>query len=95
VAVLGLTVARQLFGENNPLGESIMIKPRHLPGDRHPASQGKFSWRDEDDTIPRGRSQPHVPAARESIRDTFSVEIAEATRWIRLRKTSPGSCVSA
>jgi len=51
VAVVGLTVVRELFGEANPLGEQIKINKVNFQVIGILPEKGASTWRDEDDRI--------------------------------------------
>ena len=51
VAVLGLTVARELFGDNNPVGAEIKINRINFQVIGVLPEKGATGWRDQDDVI--------------------------------------------
>jgi len=51
VAVIGITVARELFGENNPVGETIRINRISFQVIGVLPEKGGSSWRDRDDVV--------------------------------------------
>jgi len=51
VAVIGLTVARELFGDANPIGEQIKINKVNFQVIGLLPEKGASTWRDEDDMI--------------------------------------------
>ena len=51
VALLGATVARELFGDNNPVGETIKINLINFQVIGVLAAKGASGFRDQDDTI--------------------------------------------
>ena len=51
VAVIGLTVARELFGEKNPVGETIKINLINFKVIGVQPERGSSGWRDQDDNV--------------------------------------------
>ena len=51
VAVVGMTVVRELFGDANPIGEQIKINRVNFQVIGVLPEKGASTWRDEDDTI--------------------------------------------
>ncbi len=51
VALLGLTVVKELFGDSNPVGETIKINMINFTVIGILPAKGASSWRDQDDTI--------------------------------------------
>ncbi|MBI1979387.1 MAG: ABC transporter permease [Elusimicrobia bacterium] len=51
VAVVGQTVARELFGENNPIGEMIKVNKINFQIIGLLPEKGANTWRDQDDLI--------------------------------------------
>ena len=51
VALLGATVAKELFGENNPLGETIKINLINFKVIGVLPAKGASTWRDQDDIV--------------------------------------------
>ncbi|HBU09095.1 MAG TPA: MacB family efflux pump subunit [Candidatus Omnitrophica bacterium] len=51
VALLGPTVAKELFGENNPLGETVKINLINFKVIGVLPAKGASTWRDQDDTV--------------------------------------------
>jgi macrolide transport system ATP-binding/permease protein len=101
VAVIGLTVARQLFGESNPLGEYIKINRVIFQVIGILPPKGSSGWRDEDDTILVPVTTAMYRLLGKTYADTFSVEVKDAdqmdqaqadiTRVLRQRLRIPAS----
>ncbi len=78
VAVLGLTVARELFGDANPAGESIKINRVSFQVIGVMPEKGSTTWRDQDDVI----AIPLTTAMRRLLGkdyvDTIDIEVSDA-----------------
>lgn len=102
VAVLGQTVVRELFEEEDPLGEYIKINRVNFQVIGIMKSKGGFGWRDEDDVvyIPLSTGQKRLFGAdyvswidvEASSRDLMKKAEEEITQLMRKRhKIQPGA----
>ncbi|MGQ0644352.1 MAG: ABC transporter permease [Elusimicrobiota bacterium] len=78
VAVAGMTVVRELFGGENPLGEFIKLNRVNFQIIGVLPERGSTGWRDQDDVIiiPLGTAMRRVLG--ESHVETIDVEVASA-----------------
>ena len=78
VAVIGLTLVRELFGGQNPVGESIRVNkiPFQVIGVLQ--EKGMTSWRDQDDLVIMPLSTAMRRVLGKEFVDSIDVEIADA-----------------
>ncbi len=79
VAVLGPTVVRELFGEANPVGETIKINKVNFQVIGVLPPKGSSSWRDQDDLIALPLLTAMHRLLGKDYLDSMDVEMAEGT----------------
>jgi macrolide transport system ATP-binding/permease protein len=99
VALIGVTVMRQLFGQNNPIGESIKINKVNFQIIGILPQKGANGWQDQDDVIVipvltamhRLLGKNYVDSFDIEATDANSIEIMqdEALRILYARKKVP------
>jgi len=75
VALLGLTVAEELFGENNPIGAVIKINRINFEVIGVLPEKGSSSWRDQDDVVIIPLTTAMYRVLGEEYLDSIDVEI--------------------
>jgi macrolide transport system ATP-binding/permease protein len=99
VALVGVTVARELFGERDPLGETIRINKVALRVIGVLPEKGSTGWRDQDDVVIvpvltamyRLLGKDYVDSADIEVADAAGIEAAqeEVTRLMIARHRVP------
>ena len=85
VAVIGMTVARELFGSTSPIGESIKVNKVNFQIIGLLPEKGSSGWRDQDDIVMipvltamhRLLGKEYVDSVDLEIRDSQSIEPAQ------------------
>ncbi|MBP6943626.1 MAG: ABC transporter permease [Candidatus Omnitrophica bacterium] len=78
VAVIGRTVVREIFGEENPIGKTIKINLQNFRVIGILPEKGAAGWRDQDDTIVIPITTAMYRVLGKEYIDAISVEIREA-----------------
>jgi len=78
VAVIGRTVVREIFGDENPIGRTIKINLQNFKVIGILPEKGAAGWRDQDDTIVIPITTAMYRVLGKEYIDTISVEIREA-----------------
>ncbi|MFH0917548.1 MAG: ABC transporter permease, partial [Candidatus Omnitrophota bacterium] len=78
VVVLGMTVVKQLFGETNPLGETIKINLNNFKVIGILPEKGATGFRDQDDTVIVPVSTAMYRIFGKEYLDSISVEVANS-----------------
>ncbi|MFA5094411.1 MAG: ABC transporter permease [Candidatus Omnitrophota bacterium] len=78
VAVIGRTVVRELFGDENPVGKNIKINLLNFKVIGILPEKGASGWRDQDDTIVIPVTTAMYRVFGKDYIDTISVEVKEA-----------------
>ncbi|MEK7287934.1 MAG: ABC transporter permease, partial [Elusimicrobiota bacterium] len=80
VAVLGMTVVRELFGEANPIGEFIKINRVNFQAIGILPEKGATTWRDQDDVIVVPLSTAMKRLLGKNYVDSVDIEVASANQ---------------
>jgi len=78
VAVIGRTVVRELFGDENPIGKNIKINLLNFKVIGILPEKGAAGWRDQDDTIVIPVTTAMYRVFGKDYIDTISVEVKDA-----------------
>lgn len=86
VAVIGVTVARELFGEKNPLGESIKLNRINWQVIGILPQKGGSGWRDQDDMVLMPVQSAMYRLLGKTAVDSIDIEVSDASRIEEVRE---------
>lgn len=79
VALIGLTAARELFGESNPVGEEIKINRINFQVIGVLPEKGSSGWRDQDDVVVIPYTTAMYRVLGDEYLDSIDVEVKSST----------------
>lgn len=86
VAVIGVTVARELFGEKNPLGESIKLNRINWQVIGLLPEKGASGWRDQDDMVLLPVQSAMYRLLGRNALSSIDIEVSDASRIEEVRE---------